>query len=119
MADSSSFHSHATKKEYTINFSFNCDSSNLVYSLDCVVCGFQYVGSTSMPFSLRFDNYKACYHKFKPGSLVPQKNFFRNFSEDRNHRFLEDVNINIIDRLVGKDRACERFYRHKLDTFTS
>ena len=53
---SDSFHSHATNKEYKINFSFNCDSSNVVYLLDCVVCGFQYVGSTSTLFRLRFNN---------------------------------------------------------------
>ena len=41
MSNSDSFHSHVTNKEYKINFSFNCDSSNFVYLLDCVVCGFQ------------------------------------------------------------------------------
>ena len=82
MADGNSFHSHVTKKEYKINFSLDCDSSNVVYLFDCVVCGFQYVGSTSTPFRLRFNNYKACYCKFKPGSSVPQMDFFRHFSED-------------------------------------
>ena len=37
MSDSDSFQSHVTKKEYKINFSFNCDSSNVVYLFDCVV----------------------------------------------------------------------------------
>ena len=59
MSDSDSFHSHVTKKEYKIKFSPNCDSLNVVYLFDCVVCGFQYVGSTSTPFRFRFNNYKA------------------------------------------------------------
>ena len=59
MSDSDSFHSHVTKKEYKINFSFNCDSSNVVYLFDCVTCCFQYVGSTSTPFRLRYNKYKA------------------------------------------------------------
>ena len=59
-----SFHSCVTKKEYKINFAFSCDSSNVVYMFDCVVCGFQYVGSTSTPFRYRFNNYKACCRKF-------------------------------------------------------
>ena len=59
-----SFHSHVTKKEYKINFVFNCDSSNVVYLFRCVMCAFQYMGSTSMPFRYRFSNYKACYRKF-------------------------------------------------------
>ena len=55
-----SFHSHVTKKEYKINFAFNCDSSTVVYLFDCIVCGCQSVGSTSTPFRYRFNNYKAC-----------------------------------------------------------
>ena len=38
--------------EYRINYSFNCDSSNVVYLLECTVCGVQYVGSNCTPFSL-------------------------------------------------------------------
>ena len=79
LPDSDSFHSHVTKKEYEINFSFTCDSSNVVYLFDCVVCGVQYVGSTSTPFRLRFNNYKACYRRFRSGSSVPQMDFFRHF----------------------------------------
>ena len=56
MSESDSFYSHATSKEYKINFSFNCDSSGVVYLFDCVVCGVQYVGSTNTPFRLRFNN---------------------------------------------------------------
>ena len=52
MSESDSFYSHATSKEYKINFSFNCDSSGVVYLFDCVVCGVQYVGSTNTPFGL-------------------------------------------------------------------
>ena len=71
LSDSDVFHHHATK-EYKINFSFNVDSSTVLYLSDYVVCGVQYVGSTSMPFRLMLSNYKACYHRLKPGSSVPQ-----------------------------------------------
>ena len=118
MSNSDSFHSHVTNKEYKINFSFNCDSSNVVYLLDCVVCGFQYVGSTSTPFRLRFNNYKACYRKFRLGSSVPQMEFFRNFSEEGHHGFLEDISVKIIDKLTGKDKIRESFWQYKLNTFT-
>ena len=118
MSNGDSFHSHVTNKEYKINFLFNCDSSNVVYLLDCVVCGFQYVGSTSTPFRLRFNNYKACYRKFRLGSSVPQMEFFRHFSEKGHYGFLEDISVKIIDKLTGKDRIRESFWQHKLDTFT-
>ena len=44
--------------------------------------------------------------------------FFRHFSEEGHHRFLEDIRVKVIDRLFGRDRVCERFWQHKLGTFT-
>ena len=41
--------------------------------------------------------------------------FFRHFSEEGHHGFLEDVKI--INRPVGEDRIRERFWQYKLDTF--
>ena len=61
MSESDSFYSHVTRKEYKINFSFNCDSSGAVYLFDCVVCGVQYAGSTNTPFRLRVNN-RPCSH---------------------------------------------------------
>ena len=72
MSNSDSFMSSTTGKEYKINYSFNCDSSNVVYLIECNVCGVQYVGSTCTAFRLRFNNYKACSRKFNLGSSVPQ-----------------------------------------------
>ena len=68
-----------------INILFNCDSSHVVYLLDCV-WHFQYVGSTSTPFRIRFNNYKACYRKFRLGSSVPQMEFFKHFFWRRTSR---------------------------------
>ena len=50
MTNSEHFHSNVDSREYRINHSFNCDSSNVVYLLECTVCGVQYVGSTCTPF---------------------------------------------------------------------
>ena len=30
----------------------NCDSSNVAYLLECMLCGVQYVGGTCMPFKI-------------------------------------------------------------------
>ena len=76
------------------------------------------MGSTSTSFRLRFNNYKACYRKFRLGSSVPQMEFFRHFSEEGHHGFLEDISVKIIDKLTRKDRIRESFWQHKLDTFT-
>ena len=65
------------------------------------MCGVQYVGGISTPFRLRFNNYKACFHRFRSGSSVPQMDFFRHFSEDGHHVFLEDIRFALIDKLIG------------------
>ena len=104
-------------REYRINYSFNCDSSNVVYLLECTVCGVQYVGSTCTPFRLRFNNYKACSRKFNSGASVPQAEFFRHFTEEGHRGFLKDISVKIIDRLTGGNRMRESFWQYRLDCF--
>ena len=41
MVESRTFNSQITNKDHRIYFSFNCDSSNVVYLFDCAVCDFQ------------------------------------------------------------------------------
>ena len=103
MCDSKTFRSHSTNKEYQINFSFDCDSSDVVYLMECRVCGVQYVGSTCTPFRTRFNNYKA--------------EFFRHFTGGAHGGFLKDVSVIIIDRLNGNGRQRESFWQYKLETF--
>ena len=117
MSNSEHFHSNIDSREYRINYSFNCDSSNVVYLLECTVCGVQYVGSTCTPFRLRFNNYKACSRKFTSGASVPQAEFFRHFTEEGHHGFLKDISVKIIDRLTGGNRMRESFWQYRLDCF--
>ena len=46
MCDSNTFRSYSNNEEYKIDSSFDCDSSNVVYLMECRVCGVHYVGST-------------------------------------------------------------------------
>ena len=81
MCSATTFISLVTNKEYRINFSLNCDSSNVVYVLECSVCGVQYVGSTCTSFRVRFNNYKSCNRRFNGGALgLPQADIFRHFA---------------------------------------
>ena len=88
MSYSEHFRSNVDSRECRINYSFNCDSSYVVYLLECTVCGLQYVGSTCTPFRLKFDNYKACSRNFNSGASVPQAEFFRHFTEEGYQGFL-------------------------------
>ena len=53
------FESSKTGKQYKINFSFNCNSRNVVYLLTCQTCEKQYDSSTVTKFKSRFNQYKS------------------------------------------------------------
>ena len=117
---SATFISRVTNKEYRINFSFNCDSSNVVYMLECSVCGVQYVGSTCTLFKVRLNNYTSCNLRFNGGaSGVPQADIFRHFVGEGYRGFLEDIRVVNLDKLSGNGRQQESFWQYKLDTFVS
>jgi hypothetical protein len=52
--------------KFEIRGSFTCDSSNVVYLLECDSCKVQYIGETGTAFRLRYNNHK---HKSKVDNL--------------------------------------------------
>lgn len=42
-----------------IKGNFDCDTSNVIYLLECSTCNLQYIGQTETPFRLRFNNHKS------------------------------------------------------------
>jgi hypothetical protein len=50
MQHSSSYTSNVTGKQYKIFCTVNCKSANVIYILECSVCGLQYVGESKQPF---------------------------------------------------------------------
>ena len=64
MCSTKQYMSHVTNKGFMVSFPFSCDSSNVVYLLQCSIYDLQYVGYTCTPFKLRFNSYKACNRKF-------------------------------------------------------
>ena len=51
----------STASDYYVNVrgNFNCDTANVVYLLECTICGQQYIGQTETPFRMRFDNHRS------------------------------------------------------------
>jgi hypothetical protein len=49
------FHSKRIRKEYKIFCNVNCKTPNVVYLLDCHVCGSQYVGESVQSFNKRMN----------------------------------------------------------------
>jgi hypothetical protein len=53
------FYSKTTGKEYKIFCDVNCKTPNVVYLLDCHVCGSQYVGESVQPFNKRMNEHRS------------------------------------------------------------
>lgn len=45
--------------KYSLHSNLNCDSSNVVYLLECGVCSIQYIGQTDTAFRTRFNNHRS------------------------------------------------------------
>ena len=59
MQHSSSYTSKVTGKQYTIFCTVNCKSVNIIYILECSVCGLQYVGESKQPFHKRLNGHRS------------------------------------------------------------
>ena len=55
----STFNSNVEGRSFHINHSFDCNSNGVVYIITCRICCKQYVGSTTTPFRMRFNNHKS------------------------------------------------------------
>lgn len=99
------FSSHATGTSYTINRSLDCNSRNIVYLISCKVCGFQYVGSTTTKFRLRFNNHKSRLRAHSRTSAVNKESddlIYKHFYS-HGHHGLQDVSIQLKDKVNAKD----------------
>ena len=55
----SSYTSKVTGKQYKIFCTVNCKSANIIYILECSVCGLQYVGESKQPFHKRLNGHRS------------------------------------------------------------
>jgi hypothetical protein len=67
------FHSKTTGKEYKIFCDVNCKTPNVVYLLDCHVCGSQYIGESVQPFNKRMNGHRSDLTK---KTLLPMSQHF-------------------------------------------
>ena len=49
--------------------------------------------------------------------MVTQADFHRHFELAGHHGFMEDVKVQVIDRILGESRVREGFWQFKLDSF--
>ena len=115
----SSFASNTTKKTYTIDYELNCNSNNVIYLLNCKVCGIQYVGSTSTKFRLRFNNHKGrirAHSRLLVNEKLRDDLIYQHFNSP-GHNGLDDVSAQLIDKVANEkdllDKEGQWAYRLK------
>ena len=105
LAVGDSFSSHVTGTSYTINHRLDCNSRNVVYLINCKVCGLQYVGSTTTKFRLRLNNHKGrlrAHSKMSAANKDKDDTFYKHFHSDEHHG-LPDIEVHLIDKVNAKD----------------
>ena len=105
-----------------------CDSTNVVYLLQCRTCGIQYVGSSKPAFRMRVNNYKSHHRKFLKlnskgeainENAVPQLSLHSHFAQEGHGGFEADAIFTLIDsgydNVHARTREC--FWQYKLNVF--
>ena len=81
-------------------------------SMSCKTCGKQYAGKTVDKFRSRWNNYKMDARKAGSGNIESCKQQFlqNRFLQDDHHRFLEDVEVTLIDKTQASDPTKREYY---------
>ena len=94
------------KRSYNINYQLDCNSNNVVYLINCKVCGLQYVGSTSTKFRLRFNNRKSRLRAHSRKSNIDKESddfVYKDF-HGPGHHGLRVVSVQIIDKVHNNEK---------------
>ena len=108
----------STENTYKIKTCLDCNSSMVVYLVDCKSCRKQYIGSTSTKFRLRFNNYKNCHRKYNLNKSVAQESFHTHFNQ-HDHNGMNDWLFTLIDSAESVEnlRRKEAYWQNKLNSF--
>ena len=100
---SRTFSNKNASKEYEIRKgALNCNSTNIIYLMQCKVCSLKYVGSTKTKFRYRFNNYKSKHLKYRKeffegtldaSSNIQQAGFHKHFCQLDHHGFSDYIGI--------------------------
>lgn len=97
--------------KFSVRGSFDCDSSNLVYLLECGVCNMQYIGQTDTAFRLRFNNHRS--HT----KTLPNLPLSRHLATQK-HSF-DDIKVTLLQGNFSSCREreqCESYLIYKFNT---
>ncbi|KAL8616838.1 hypothetical protein ACOMHN_041757 [Nucella lapillus] len=113
MQDTTSFHSVVTGQTFTIRDSLSCQSTNIIYLIDCSQChSVQYVGETGQTVRKRFYNHTYAIRKGVDTLVGKHFNSPGHALTDMKCTVIEGIRMDNTD--VRKQR--EKFWRYKLRT---
>ena len=106
------------KKYFIRKVNLNCNTSHVIYLIECKTCGKPCIGSTETPFRARFNNYRSAQRNFEKEKKIKQESFHVHFSEE-GHYGEKDWVITLTDSAenVEELRKKESFWQHELNTF--
>ena len=121
LTSTSSFHNASGDKTFEIKhgLDLHCNSTIVIYLIQCKTCHKQYVGSTKPRFRLRFNNYHKNWVWLIDGThKVFQRSFHEHFAQE-DHNGDQDWEFILIDQCetLKELRRKEAFWQYKLDTF--
>ena len=91
-------------KVFDIFHTVDCQSTFVIYIIECRICRLQHVGKSETAFNLRLNNHRN-HTKRGVSSCELTEHFLHN---SRSHNFDNDVTITIIEQIKRSDKAIER-----------
>ena len=99
-----------TKRIYKSRYNVSCNSSNLIYAIQCSNCNKLYVGQTKRTFKRRM-----CEHFRDITTENSQKTLGYHFSKENHHQGLENVQMYILDFSDKPPTDKFKHFREKLE----
>ena len=93
LKQTTTFSSKTTYKSFYIRHKLNCKSSRVIYLMDCLKCGKQYVGKSETPFNIRLNN-----HRNNVNSMTNTLSVSHHFRQ-ADHSFNQDAKFTRSNRL--------------------
>ena len=99
LKQTTTFSSKTTYKSFYIRYKLNCKSSRVIYLMDCLKCGKQYVGKSETPFNIRLSNQRKDVNSMTNALSV--SHHFRqadhSFNQDAKFTLIEQIKNNKLD----------------------
>jgi hypothetical protein len=107
------FYSHTLNRRICIRNRFTCQSSNLIYVLQCPICDIQYVGQTKSTLRQRMVKHR---NKYNDKLLKPRRKIYEHF--DQHVGKFTPIIIPVAKANPGNIHASEKYWINKIGSLT-